>query len=724
MNDIHKKKPELLSPAGNYECFKAAISAGADAVYAAGEKYGARAYAGNFSMEELLLAIDEAHLFGRRFYLTVNTILKNNEISCLYDYIAPLYEAGLDAVIVQDVGVISVLNRLFPGLPLHASTQMAVTDTEGVLLLKDMGISRVVHARELSLPELKRIISDTGLELECFIHGALCYSYSGKCLFSSILGGRSGNRGRCTQPCRLPYNGSYILSARDISTLEILPELIEAGISSFKIEGRMKSKEYVAGVTGIYRKYIDRYMGTEGKDFYVDKADIKDLDDIYTRSGHCSGYYNKHNGADMITVDKPSYSSGEQERIERLYSKYTAYFDKVRIFGEVSAKKGERLLIKLVCGEQEVLYRGEIVDAAKTRPMDEGDIRKQITKLGDTCFEFDDLKIMAERDIFIPVSSLNRARREAIDSLREKMLSVFLRKPEKRIGIKEDEDTQSEKELIVRPYVNCRIDRLQMLDVILKYKFIDIVTIDINLLQKYERESGNRIKGLIKKIKDAGKQLYIAFPPVIRNGYFNRNAAVDYLFADGIADGIEADNYESLYFLNVKGYKGKIISDLHLYAANDEAVTAYKNLGVDVITYPIELNRGELNKLRLNRGEFILYGRFPMMVSAQCTKKTQDRCMKDNGISYIKDRYGNDFPCVRNCDECYNTILNCVPMMITSLDQLPGNIHPFSYRIHFTIEEEEEIKAVMNIYKDVFDGRKADAEDIKHTLGHLKRGVE
>ncbi len=245
MEQTSKDKTELLSPAGDFECFLAAIAAGADAVYAGGDRFGARAYAKNFNSDELKEAIERSHLFDRKFYLTVNTILKNNEISELYEYIAPLYEAGLDGVIVQDLGVISVLSGMFPKLPLHASTQMAVTDIEGVRLLADMGIKRIVPARELSLSEIRKIYEATGMELECFIHGALCYSYSGKCLFSSILGGRSGNRGRCAQPCRLPYNGKYILSARDLMTLDILPELIGAGIASFKIEGRIKSKEYV-----------------------------------------------------------------------------------------------------------------------------------------------------------------------------------------------------------------------------------------------------------------------------------------------------------------------------------------------------------------------------------------------------------------------------------------------------------------------------------------------
>ena len=247
-----KNTAELLSPAGDYKCFAAAINAGADAVYLSGNRFGARAYAANFSDEELLKAIDHAHIFGRRVYLTVNTLLKDNEIPYLYDFLAPLYIAGLDAVIVQDIGVISYIRHYFPDLPIHASTQMTVTDAEGVRLLKDLGVKRVVLSRELSLDEIVRIYKETSMDLECFIHGALCYSYSGKCLFSSFAGGRSGNRGRCAGPCRQPYRTDpaggekYLLSLKDMCTIRFLPKLIDAGITSFKIEGRMKTPLYVA----------------------------------------------------------------------------------------------------------------------------------------------------------------------------------------------------------------------------------------------------------------------------------------------------------------------------------------------------------------------------------------------------------------------------------------------------------------------------------------------
>ena len=246
---MSERKVELLAPAGNFACFQAAINAGADAVYLGGEQYGARAYAGNFSSEEIIKALRTAHLFGRRIYLTVNTLVKESEFGSLIPYVRPLYDAGLDGVIVQDIGVLKCLQESFPGLELHASTQMAITGVYGAAYLKKLGVCRIVPARELSLDEIRDIRERTGLEVECFIHGAMCYAYSGQCLFSSILGGRSGNRGRCAGPCRLPYADrknrvQYPLSLKDMYTLPMLPELIQAGIDSFKIEGRMKSPEY------------------------------------------------------------------------------------------------------------------------------------------------------------------------------------------------------------------------------------------------------------------------------------------------------------------------------------------------------------------------------------------------------------------------------------------------------------------------------------------------
>ena len=313
---------ELLAPAGSREAFYGAVHAGADAVYMGGEKFGARAYADNFSREDLIACIRYGHIHGCRSYLTVNTLMKEQELTELTEELRPLYEAGLDGVIVQDIGALHVIRQYFPGLKIHASTQMTVTGPEGAKLLKELGVSRVVPARELSLRELGNLKRESGLEVEAFVHGAMCYCYSGACLFSSILGDRSGNRGRCAQPCRLAYDTDspgavvhrkeyYPLSLKDLCTIEHLPELIEEGIDSLKIEGRMKRPEYAAGVTALYRKYLDRYLTHPEKPFHVENEDLEALAKLYIRSQRQDGYFFRQNGREMVTLESPSYSGSD-----------------------------------------------------------------------------------------------------------------------------------------------------------------------------------------------------------------------------------------------------------------------------------------------------------------------------------------------------------------------------------------------------------------------------
>lgn len=310
---------ELLAPAGSYESMKAAYAAGADAVYIGGTRFGARAYADNPDEEGLLRAIDHAHLKQKKLYLTVNTLFKESEMEELLLFLRPYYEAGLDAVIVQDLGAMRQIRRYFPELELHASTQMTITGAYGAAFLKEMGASRIVTSRELSLQEIRKIHESVDIEIESFVHGALCYCYSGQCLMSSMIGGRSGNRGRCAQPCRLPYDlydekrmlnkkeERYLLSPKDICTLELIPELIESGISSFKIEGRMKRAEYTAGVVRIYRKYLDRYLENGKAGYKIDPDDRNDLMDLYNRGGFSNGYYVQKNGPSMMSSARPNH---------------------------------------------------------------------------------------------------------------------------------------------------------------------------------------------------------------------------------------------------------------------------------------------------------------------------------------------------------------------------------------------------------------------------------
>lgn len=323
-----KDRVEILAPAGSMECLKAAIAAGADAVYTGGALFGARAYAHNLTEEELLEAIDYVHLHGRRLYLTVNTLIKDCEMEKqMYDYLLPYYRQGLDAVIVQDIGLFRFIRKHFPDLPIHASTQMTLTGVDGAKFLEKEGAQRIVTSRELSMAEVKKIADETELEIESFVHGALCYCYSGQCLFSSFIGGRSGNRGQCAQPCRLLYRTpeakrpQYLLSLKDICTLELIPEMIESGIYSFKIEGRMKKPEYAAAVAFQYRKYADLYLkyyeecpaeedpaAYAMKKYRVREEDRQMLLDLYNRGGFHTGYYHTQNGREMISLNRPNHA--------------------------------------------------------------------------------------------------------------------------------------------------------------------------------------------------------------------------------------------------------------------------------------------------------------------------------------------------------------------------------------------------------------------------------
>ncbi len=299
------KKPEILAPCGSYDIMIAAIKAGADACYFGGNKFGARAYATNFDKESTIKAIQYAHIHGTRLYLTVNTLFKDSEIRELYDYILPYYEAGLDAVIVQDLGVFKYIKEVFPKLPIHCSTQMNITSAHGASMMKELGASRIVTAREMSLEEIRGIKENVDIEIESFVHGAMCYSYSGRCLMSSLAGGRSGNRGRCAQPCRKSYDGEYILSMKDMCTLTNIPEIIEAGVDSLKIEGRMKNEYYVASAISAYKELVEDYFEGNFSDDKAKKLQFK-LANVFNRGGFCGGYYNMHNGPEMISKDRPN----------------------------------------------------------------------------------------------------------------------------------------------------------------------------------------------------------------------------------------------------------------------------------------------------------------------------------------------------------------------------------------------------------------------------------
>ncbi len=312
------KNIELLSPVGDFECLQSAVQNGANSVYFGGNLFNARSSASNFDYDELEKAINYCALRNVKTHLTLNTLIKDNEFKEAISLAKQAYEFGIDAIIVQDLGIAKYLIEHFPDLPIHASTQMTIHNLEGVKKLEELGFKRAVLSRELSISEIEYICSNSNIEIETFIHGALCISYSGQCLFSSMVGGRSGNRGKCAQPCRLPYSliekrinnsekvldNGHILSPKDLCSLEYLPQLIKSGVKCFKIEGRMKTPEYVAIVTKIYRKYIDMIL--DNKKYVIDESDIKMLMQVFNRGGFSSGHLSTHPNKELIFKEKPN----------------------------------------------------------------------------------------------------------------------------------------------------------------------------------------------------------------------------------------------------------------------------------------------------------------------------------------------------------------------------------------------------------------------------------
>ena len=432
---------ELLAPAGSVTGLKAVIAAGADAVYIGGSRFGARAYAANPGEDDLLAAIDYAHLRGVKVYMTVNTLLKDSEMEDLYEYMLPYYTRGVDAVLVQDFGVLRYLHRCFPDLPLHASTQMTVTGPESAGLLKKYGVTRVVPAREMSLGELFTIGRESGLEVEAFVHGALCVCMSGMCLASSLIGGRSGNRGRCAQPCRLVYEAegrkAELLSPKDLCTLDLLPDMIEHGVVSLKIEGRMKQPEYAAGVVSIYRKYLDLYLNSGRKAYKVTTADRDSLMTLFNRDGFTDGYLKKHNGKDMMAFSRRTLNTKEeQERsalYERMHNAYVAREKKVPLRGTLYVSKGQPLTMTLETDDDgripnvSLTEQGETVQEALSRPLGKDRIASQMSKTGGSDFVFTDLEVYTDENSFVPMGALNAFRRNALDAVRDEILAASTR---------------------------------------------------------------------------------------------------------------------------------------------------------------------------------------------------------------------------------------------------------------------------------------------------------
>lgn len=502
------KKPELLAPAGNMESLKAAVAAGCDAVYLGGYFFGARSFAGNFSNEELKEAVTYAHLYNVKVYVTTNTLIYEQEIDTFLNYVDYLYHIHVDALIIQDLGMMNLVHQLYPDFELHASTQMHIHTEKGVQIAKQLGLKRAVIARETPIDEIAHMKKHS-MELEIFVHGALCVSYSGQCFMSSLIGGRSGNRGTCAQCCRQKYQliekennqtkeiaNGYLLSTKDLNTLENIGYLMELEVDSVKIEGRMKRAEYVYLVVSLYRKAIDSYYETKKVDIH--ESDIKELKKIFNRtftkgflfnekqenfinsfrpnhlgipigkvvssnknevtillSDHvsikdgirilgkedygCTLNVFKKNGkivkeanpGDLITLKIKSFfpknsvvlKTTEEKQLQEIQEKIGNQTRKVKITGICTIKKGKPMRLTLKERNHEVTVESEtVIEDSKTTSLDKERVIKQLTKLGNTCYELEQFHLEMEPNLFLSVKELNELRRNAIEKLTKERL--------------------------------------------------------------------------------------------------------------------------------------------------------------------------------------------------------------------------------------------------------------------------------------------------------------
>lgn len=781
-------RAELLAPAGNPEGFYGAVRGGADAVYLAGNRFGARAYADNFTSEELVKCIRYGHLLGKKIYLAVNTLLKERETEELYDYLRPFYEEGLDAVIVQDPGVLRLIRQRFPGLKLHASTQMTLCGGYGARLLQSMGVSRIVPARELGLSEICLLKNTSSLEIECFIHGAMCYSYSGQCLFSSILGGRSGNRGRCAQPCRLPYTletgdkrmeNCHVLSCKDLCTIEHIPRLMEAGIDSFKIEGRMKKPEYTAGVTQVYRRYIDKYCELREKHgakeaariWHVENRDRKILRSLYIRSEVMDGYYFRHSGREMITLDSPAYNQGDETLLAEIRDRLLKDIRKIPIGLEADFRVGKPAGITarwLEKGKEHITCTamGDAVSKALKQPVTRENLSERLGKLGDSAFYAEQIRVILEENAFYPLGQINELRREAVRGLEEKILldrgyenhGDKERKGREfyRLTESDNDDSGTSEVLGAGSEAGGNVvsvgtpEQLQAVGEWLKeHPESRLKRIYINadlILQEWERVMGF-CRGFSEEFfgpdglgaaraentGDCG--FFAALPYIIRareEAYLENvctRAEESGLFRGFLVRSMDGLGYLRERYPNRSKWPW-CRADAGIYVWNGAAekeLSAY----LEGFCLPYELNAGEQRRLLgakqrgTGRFEKIVYGRIPMMLTANCLRRTAGICPEKGGTgkrtlheqAVLTDRYRKKFPVEVNCLHCMNIIYNSVPLSLHR--ELPGWKGRVDLRMDFTLESPAEVKRLLDAFLKGMPYPEGD-----YTAGHEKRGVE
>ena len=815
MNDI-----ELLSPVGDFECLKAAVQAGSDCVYFGGSMFNARASAGNFNDDELKNAIEYAKIRNVKTNLALNILIKNDEFDEAFELAKKAYEYGIDAIIVQDLGLAKKLIESFPNLPIHASTQMTIHNLEGVLEAEKLGFKRVVLSRELSLNEIKYICENSNIEIEVFVHGALCICYSGQCLLSSMIGARSGNRGKCAQPCRLPYeliscessessnetllDKGHLLSPRDLCSLELIPELVKSGITSFKIEGRLKTPEYVSTVTRIYRKYID--LAKSNKPYIIDEADKQDLMQVFNRGGFSTGYLSNEPNQNLIYKNKPNnmgifigtvynfnpnkgyislklenaISIGDSVSLEKEKNLYniselmiqnkniqTAHKGDIvkigRIKGRISVgdkiykinskelnleanqltnseSRKAKINCKIAIHENEPItlniytnnsasddiynninftITSDLIPVQATNaPITSERIKEQINKLGGTPFEFENIDIELDNNLYVPsISKLNQMRRDAVEKLYN-ILKDRIHRTTSSLSSIDTRDLSTENSITT----------------IIKEKPVSILLNTLNTSYNYkELQNVNRIyiplkffynenyKNIIDDLT-SNYNTYIYMPSIIKNtANIELSNTLESILKTYKIKGFVVSNLSNFKILENYLLNYEIIANYNMNIYNNNSLSELKELGINSAIISPELDKLTINTVNhLVPIEAIVYGAIPVMTTNYCLLSKSNNCLqtcKSNCNSgqkyYLKDRMDLKFRIIPDSFSRTTTIYNS-----KKISYSPVELNVDSIRLDFLDENVEEIN---NIITDALNGSIQEGKE--YTNGNYNRLV-
>ncbi len=668
---MNRRLPELLSPAGSFEALRAAIDGGADAVYMGGASFNARINAKNFTEDDMREAVSLAHAYGVKLYQTVNTMIFDRERDDLLRAAEISAKLGIDAFIVSDLGVAGLLREYLPDVPLHASTQMSVHNTDGARLLEKYGFTRVVPARELSREDIKTLVNGTSLEIETFIHGALCVSHSGQCLFSSLVGGRSGNRGLCAQPCRLPYACSdarvgerYPLSLKDLSLAGHVKEIIESGVASLKIEGRMKSPEYVRGVTGVWRELLDA-----GKD--ADKQDMQRLADFFSRGGFTDSYYSKTVGRGMLGVrsDEDKQASREVERFNKLERK-------IPIEIRAVIREGEKAELTLTQGDKTATVQGDVAERAINAPLSVETVKKSLSKLGDTPFCVGEFSVELGERVMMPISALNALRREGVKAL----LGEINRQKKVTIGKIEHNIPKNTPKTrnVGRFYSSAQISEKAK-------KFFDVITLPLDRFASEESAAN----GLL-------------MPAVVFDSEWKKTEDMLKRAAEKKPEYVIVSNPGQIE--RVKGIlpEAKLIADFRFNVGNTDSAAFFEELGFESYVASAELTLPQLRDLGGSKAA-IVYGRVPLMTLEKCVikelygdKRACNVCAETG--AEMKDRRGFIFPILREAEH-RNIVLNSLPTSMSDRQEELYRAGITDRHFLFYTESAKEADRVIEAYK-------------------------